>query len=87
MADKVDRRVARTKKAIEDAFEKLVAETDYSKITVSAIAKEANINRKTFYLHYSSVEDVLDSMTKRSALCKRLRNAGFSRNGRSTQTP
>lgn len=67
MADKVDRRVARTKKSIEDAFEKLVGETDYSKITVSAIAKEANINRKTFYLHYSSVEDVLDSLTKQHA--------------------
>lgn len=59
---KIDRRVLKTRKAIEDAFEKLIVDNDYDKITVSAIAAEANINRKTFYLHYSSVDDVLDSM-------------------------
>lgn len=61
---KVDRRVARTKQAIAEAFERLVLVTDYQKITVSAIAKEANINRKTFYLHYDSVDDLLDSLAK-----------------------
>ena len=65
--EKVDRRVIKTRKAIEDAFERLIIDHDYSKITVSAIAREANINRKTFYLHYSSVDDVLDSMAKRHA--------------------
>ena len=45
----------------------LILKTDYDKITVSALAKEANINRKTFYLHYDSVDDVLDTMTKRHA--------------------
>lgn len=64
---KIDRRVARTKQSIEDAFEKLIIDNDYEKITVSAIAREANINRKTFYLHYDSVDDVLDSMAKHHA--------------------
>lgn len=59
----VDRRVIKTRKAIEDALSRLLLNTEYSKITVSAIAREANINRKTFYLHFSSVDDIFDTMT------------------------
>lgn len=55
----LDRRIQRTLAAIDAAFANLLRTTDYRKITVSAIAREANINRKTFYLHYSSVDDVL----------------------------
>lgn len=55
---KLDRRVVRTRKAIMDAFDKLVSSSDVDKITVSAIAREAGIDRKTFYLHYSSVDDL-----------------------------
>ena len=55
---KLDRRVVRTRKAIMDAFEKLLSEQRLDKITVSAIAREADIDRKTFYLHYASVEDL-----------------------------
>ena len=62
---KIDRRVLKTRQAIEEALASLILKTDYDKITVSALAKEANINRKTFYLHYDSVDDVLDTMTKR----------------------
>ena len=65
--EKMDRRISKTRRAIADAFEKLIVETDFDKITVSALAREANINRKTFYLHYSSVEDLLDSMAKEHA--------------------
>ena len=64
---KIDRRVLKTRQAIEEALASLILKTDYDKITVSALAKEANINRKTFYLHYDSVDDVLDAMTKRHA--------------------
>lgn len=55
---KLDRRVVRTRKAIMRAYEKLLAEQDFSKITVSAISREADIDRKTFYLHYASVDDL-----------------------------
>ena len=55
-----DRRVVRTKAAIRDALKRLLAEHDFSSITISAIAREANIDRKTFYLHYPSVDAVLD---------------------------
>lgn len=55
---KIDRRIVRTKKAIDAALDKLLAEKDISKITVSAIAREADIDRKTFYLHYSSIDEL-----------------------------
>lgn len=43
---------------IKEAFTKLLSEKPVSKITVTEIAREANIDRKTFYLHYDTVPDV-----------------------------
>lgn len=59
----IDRRVLRTRKAINNAFDKLIAEKSIDKITVSAIAREADIDRKTFYLHYKSVNDLVSRKT------------------------
>ena len=56
--EKTDRRVIKTRKAIMAAFDTLISQGDIAKITVSAIAREADIDRKTFYLHYSSVDDL-----------------------------
>ncbi|MGI6591327.1 MAG: TetR/AcrR family transcriptional regulator [Eggerthellaceae bacterium] len=69
-----DRRIVRTETAISAAFFRLLDRMPYSKITVSAIAREANINRKTFYLHYRSVEDLLKS-TVRSLIVQMVENA------------
>ena len=55
---RADRRVLRTRKAIMDAFDQLLSDKNRDKITVSAIAREAGIDRKTFYLHYKSVDDL-----------------------------
>ncbi len=57
-----DRRVVRTRKAIRDAFLRLMGEQDYHKITIASIAREADIDRKTFYLHYDSVSDLVDEI-------------------------
>ena len=65
-AQKTDRRIIRTKKAIDAALDKLLTEKDVSKITVSAIAREADIDRKTFYLHYSSIEELFSQRSNRS---------------------
>lgn len=56
---KTDRRVEKTRKLIIDAFTDLILENDFKKITIKSIAEKANINRKTFYLHYSSIDDIL----------------------------
>ena len=55
---RADRRVLRTRKAIMAAFDRLLSEQNLDKITVSAIARNAGIDRKTFYLHYKSIDDL-----------------------------
>ena len=59
-----DRRVLRTRKAIMNAFDKLISSKDINKITVSAIAREADIDRKTFYLHFKSVDELATYKTE-----------------------
>ena len=55
----MDLRIKKTKKAIQEAFIELMKEKDISKITVTNIAEKAMINRKTFYLHYEVIEDLI----------------------------
>ena len=57
---KSDIRVRRTHKAILDAFTEMILEMSYHQITVKELAVRAGINRKTFYLHYSTLEDLLE---------------------------
>ena len=52
-----DRRVKRTKKAMTEAFAKLLLEKPLNNISVREIAEIADINRGTFYLHYRVVYD------------------------------
>lgn len=62
-----DRRVVRTRRAIRRAFLSLMQETDYQKISITAIAREADIDRKTFYLHYDSIESLVDEIIQDEA--------------------
>lgn len=55
----IDRRIIRTRKAIKDAFVDLLAEKPLEKITITALAQRADIDRKTFYTHYTSIDDLL----------------------------
>ena len=59
---RMDRRVLRTRKSILDAFERLIMERGLGDISVSDIAREADIDRKTFYTHFGSVEGLLDAI-------------------------
>lgn len=56
---KRDKRLVRTKKAILIALMQLMTEKDLSQITVTELTVRANINRKTFYLHYDRIEDII----------------------------
>lgn len=49
----------RTKKEIATALKKIMSHKTFSKITVSELIKECNINRKTFYYHFSDIYDLL----------------------------
>jgi len=58
----MQRRVARTKAAIEDAFVQLVLERGYERVAVDDICHRADLARATFYAHYPNKEAVLFSV-------------------------
>ncbi len=61
-----DLRVIKTKKAICNAYIKLLAKKDFRSITITDIAKMADINRKTLYHYYSSTDDIMKEIVDRS---------------------
>lgn len=61
-ADKIDRRVQYTKRALAGALIKLMRENHISKISVKALCEEADVNRSTFYAHFRSPYDLLEHM-------------------------
>lgn len=64
----LDRRVVKTRKAIREAFKQIVSEKGLKGVSISSIAREADIDRKTFYLHYESVDDLIESIIKEKLL-------------------
>ena len=62
--ERVDRRVRRTRRAIVAAFDRLIMDEPLERITVSQIAREADVDRKTFYQHYGSVDGLLDAIAE-----------------------
>lgn len=57
----MDRRVKRTKAAVFNAVIALMIEKGTNKITVLELCKKADINKSTFYLHYNSIDDCIQS--------------------------
>jgi len=57
-----DRRVRKTKKQLRGALTQLLLEKDISHITVRDVADLADVNRGTFYAHYSDVYDLLHQL-------------------------
>lgn len=53
-----DLRVKKTKKAISDSFLKLLQAKPLARISVTELARDAQINKGTFYLHYRDVYDL-----------------------------
>ena len=56
---KVDRRVRYTQMVLKESFIDLLEEKDISHITIKEICEGADINRGTFYAHYSDQYDLL----------------------------
>lgn len=55
----MDKRIVRTRLAIFNAVFELATEKELDKITVVELCDKAGINKSTFYLHYSSINDCL----------------------------
>ncbi|HZD11520.1 MAG TPA: TetR/AcrR family transcriptional regulator [Candidatus Binatia bacterium] len=66
MAKRVlDRRVQRTRKLLQEALIKLVAEKGYEAVTVRELLDEANVGRSTFYAHFQDKDHLLRSILDR----------------------
>ena len=55
-----DMRVKKTLDSIQAAFRKLVLERPYPEITVSALCAAARVGRKTFYVYFESMDELLE---------------------------
>ena len=60
--NKQDLRVIKTKEAIYTAFKQMICEMDADKITIRELTNRARIHYKTFYLHYSCIEDLFEDV-------------------------
>ena len=62
-----DLRVRRTLTAVRKAFNDLVLTRNYNEISITDLTDNAGINRKTFYLHYSSLDDLVSEIEEEMA--------------------
>jgi AcrR family transcriptional regulator len=56
---KLDRRISRTRRSLQDALFCLILEKGFDSVTVEDITNRADLGRTTFYLHYRDKEDLL----------------------------
>ncbi len=61
MPREIDRRAARTRKALHQALLTLMLRKGYEALSVQDIIDEADVGRSTFYAHYTGKEDLLRS--------------------------
>jgi AcrR family transcriptional regulator len=64
MEHKDDLRVRRTKKALNEAFIKLLSEKPFEDITINELCDTAGVRRATFYKHYSDKFGFLTAYTR-----------------------
>ena len=60
--NKNDSKYFNTAKKMNDALIILLEHKDFEYITIKDICLEANVNRSTFYLHYSNMNDLLEEV-------------------------
>lgn len=59
---KLDLRVQKTRAAIKHEFKDMICQMKPSEITITELAERAQIHRKTYYLHYTSIEALFEDM-------------------------
>ncbi len=62
--EKVDPRVRRTRKLLQDAFRELLSERSYNEVSVGDIAERATVNRATFYAHFEDKGHLASAMVR-----------------------
>lgn len=63
-SSKTDLRVIKTKRAIDHALLELLQKKSIDKVTVAELSKKAEINKGTFYLHYTDIYDLYQNALK-----------------------
>ena len=61
---RVDRRVQRTRQVLQQAFRDVVTEKGFAATSIQDITERANVNRGTFYLHFSDKYMMLDQFIR-----------------------
>lgn len=59
---KENRSARRSRRMIRQAFEELLQQREFSKITVIDIVERADLNRSTFYAHYPDIYGIVDEI-------------------------
>lgn len=57
-----------TKKLFAEALKKIVVQKSFSKVTVSELIRTCNVNRKTFYYHFTDIYDLLKWTLEQEAI-------------------
>lgn len=57
-----------TKKLFAEALKEIVVQKSFSKVTVSELIRACNVNRKTFYYHFTDVYDLLKWTLEQEAI-------------------
>lgn len=59
-----DLRYTKTEQAIRKAFHELLQEKDIKRITVRELVARAQINKTTFYAHYETMQNLIDTLER-----------------------
>ncbi len=59
---KPDRRIAKTKAALATALFEMIQTTDWNDISIQALCDNANVARSSFYAHFATVTELLESL-------------------------
>ena len=62
MAEKIDRRIRKTKKQLKQGLAKLMIQKSINEISVKELVELVDINRSTFYLHYSDIYSLMEEV-------------------------
>lgn len=62
MAEKPDRRIRKTKAALRHGLAVLTQKKSIKEITVKELVEEVDINRSTFYLHYTDIYTMVSEL-------------------------
>lgn len=83
-----DRRTLKTQRQLKKVFVKLLHDKPIDKITVAELARESDIGRGTFYIHFKDVYDLYDSVVADTVnQLTRIFDKFYPRDGNNNFTP